>query len=157
MILFFEKDVTKYPSMIDDKRLTSTIYYVTIALSDALHDVGGLGPFMRSDITDTTTLDWLKKSRDNYLWMLDLLESMLYEFQERFEEKHQASGYTSWFRENSVKIINGARTSFPNPPKLNGVEIEGIFSDPTAEHMAVLSEVVSSELAPSSWWRYPID
>jgi hypothetical protein len=157
MILFFEKDPDKYTAMLDDKRLTSTLYYVAIAISDVLHETGTTGPWPKSNATTKPILDWTMRSRGNYKWMINLLECLTDEYEQRFETKSKAQSFLQWFKDNTFRIKEGPQTNFPDPPILDNVYIEDVFSDTEKEHLAILEQIIQQELSPSSWWGHKCD
>lgn len=67
---------------------------------------------------------WARESRDNYLWLVDMLEALGEEYTFRYGKTHKSAGYVSWFRENLPAVESIGLTvppcAMPDDYKING-------------------------------------
>ncbi len=114
MIIYFtDIDPEKCTTMLDDKRVTSSIFYTEKLLTNALFKHGAIGPF-KSYMTKHKLSIWAGRTRGNYCWLLGYYKCLLDEYARRFIQEHSNLGYIMYFDDHKHQIPIGELESFPN-------------------------------------------
>lgn len=156
MIFFVDDSPEKSVYVLDDKRVVSTIYYLAIAISDAMYMNNTVGPWPKSPGEPDVYVKWIGKNRSNYQWAVAYLEELLFQYQDRFGERHKANNFIRWFNDenNICMFVRGERTEFPEPPEINDIELDKKFDNVPQKYEEIVGQLINNDLSPVNWWGH---
>jgi hypothetical protein len=100
-------------SYLDDKRVVKMVLESAQMLSTAINQNGGNGPYKDNHINHPCSI-WVRKSRANYLWLVQHFSSLCAEYTNRYNKTHKCSQFIPKFIEGQKYIKLGIRTNFQN-------------------------------------------
>lgn len=98
---------------LDDKRLVKMVLETTQLLCTAINEHGGKSPYKTTHKNHPCAV-WVRQTRCNYAWTLDLLAELCAEYTLRYGKTHKCEQYLLQLLAAASYIPDGDLTPFPN-------------------------------------------
>lgn len=101
--------------ILDDKRVVKMVLESTQMLSTCLHHFNPKDPppYKLTHKNHPCNI-WIRKSSENYKWLLTHLEALLKEYSYRYTKTHKCSQYLEYFKDSISCIPKGDLIPFEN-------------------------------------------
>lgn len=102
----------KSAKILDDKRVIKMILESAQLMSTAIREHGGEAPYKTTHKNHPSAI-WARKTRANYIWLLEHFEALCDEYTERYGKVHKSFQYIMDFEYGITYIPQGTLTEMP--------------------------------------------
>jgi len=119
----FASDINPKKSAInlDDKRVVKMVLESAQLLSTAISVCGEVAPYKPTHKNHPCSV-WVRKTRSNYLWLLEHFKYLCQEYTARYNKTHKCEKYLTDFHYMQKWIPDGPLTTHPNCTIFKGVK-----------------------------------
>jgi len=137
--------------LIDDKRCIKMVLETAQMLSTAINFHGGVAPYKSTHVNHPCNV-WTRKTRGNYLWLLDYFMAISQEYTRRYGKVHKCAQYLADFELGAAIIPVGMQTAFVNCARNNekGVDYTHI-NDVHLAYQMYMDERFATDIRPPTW------
>ncbi|MCP3700806.1 MAG: hypothetical protein GY920_20255 [Aliivibrio sp.] len=112
-IFVTSKCPTKAAKFLDDKRVVKMVLESAQMLSTAITEHGGKAPYKPTHKNHPCNV-WARKTRANYLWLLNHFIALANEYTSRYQKIHKSFNLLPQLLHGAEHIPNGKLTPFAN-------------------------------------------
>lgn len=110
-IFVLDLDQTKCAEYHNCRHLVKMVTETAQLLSTAVNVRGGNAPYKTTHLNHPCSI-FTRATRDNYAWVLELFDKLLYEYRYRYYRNHKCGNHLPYFAQQGWRFDAGAMTPF---------------------------------------------